>query len=256
MINYSIESEYIYNSATTTKGTQLKYKKNDYFYKIDKSGREGLVEYLVTVLLECSTLKEEDYVHYEQCYINGKAGCRSHNFLKKNEEFVTIQSLFTKLTGKQNFADYLMTKRNAEERLNCILELVDKYGISVFMFREYLNVLVQIDLLIANTDRHVHNYGVLLTENGGFRKAPIFDNGRALNTEKSDTFVSCTLSGSFEEQVTAFSYPVKPLFQIDYDTVYDKMQAIELEYGEIEEIRVLRNRMKEYEYLFRIEKNQ
>lgn len=54
---YTIEDRDIYNSASTTKGTQIKYKKDNYFYKLDKMGKEGFVEYLTTILLLHSELK-------------------------------------------------------------------------------------------------------------------------------------------------------------------------------------------------------
>lgn len=139
--NYTIEDEYIYNSASTTKGTQIKYKKDNYFYKLDKMGREGFVEYLVTMLLSHSSLKPEEYVSYEYCKINGYEGCRSENFLKDGEEFVTIHSLYQKYTGNSDFADYLMTKRNAKERLETIIELVADFGIPTEDYKHYLKIM-------------------------------------------------------------------------------------------------------------------
>ena len=250
VVDYLIDDKYIYNSASTTKGTQIKYKKDDYFYKIDKMGREGFVEYLVSVMLSYSTLDPKEYVSYECCKINGLSGCRSRNFLNDEEEFVTVHSLYQKYTGNSDFANYLMTKRSAEERLEEILELVDGFEISTEEYRRYMNVLVQIDLLIANTDRHVHNYGVIMSNDGNFRMAPIFDNGRSLFTDNSNIFSACTLSGSFEEQVTAFGFPVKACFYIDYTGFEEELKSIEKKYGECIEITTLRNRLKEYEYIF------
>ena len=250
--NYTIEDKYIYNSASTTKGTQIKYKMDNYFYKLDRMGREGFVEYLVTTLLSHSTLKPEEYVSYEYCMINGHDGCKSENFLRDGEEFVTIHSLYQKFTGNSDFADFLMSKRDAGERLDTILELICGLGIPVEEFRHYLNVLVQIDLLIANTDRHVHNYGVIISNETGFRMAPVFDNGRSLCTDHSNITASCTLSGSFEEQVTAFGYPVEVCFRIDYDGLYEELEIIEKRYNKGIEIITLRNRLKEYEDIFRL----
>ena len=249
---YTIEDRYIYNSASTTKGTQIKYKKDNYFYKLDKMGKEGFVEYLTTILLLHSELRPEEYVAYEQCKINGSTGCRSENFLSDNEEFVTIHSLYQKYTGNSDFADFLMTKRDVKERLDTILELVDGYGIPVEEYRRYLNILVQIDLLIANTDRHVHNYGVIMSNDGSFRMAPVFDNGRSLCTDHSNVINSCTLSGSFEDQVTAFGYPVKACFHIDYDMLENDLRRVEEQYGQGIEITTLRKRLDKYEDIFRL----
>ena len=81
--------------------------------------------------------------------------------------------------------------------------------------------------------------------------APIFDNGRALCTDNSNIFSACTLSGSFEEQVTAFGYPVKACFTIDYPGFYDELTRIEQIYGKCVEITTLKNRLEEYKYIFK-----
>ena len=81
--------------------------------------------------------------------------------------------------------------------------------------------------------------------------APVFDNGRSLCTDHSNFTASCTLSGSFEEQVTAFGYSVKTCFSIDYDGLYDELESVEKRYGAGIEIITLRNRLKEYEDIFR-----
>lgn len=40
----------------SSKGNQLKWKKDDYWYKADYTGYEGLAEYMVSSLLEYSSL--------------------------------------------------------------------------------------------------------------------------------------------------------------------------------------------------------
>lgn len=51
MNDYRIDDKYEYISRTVTDGTQRKYKKGAYFYKINKTGNEGYVEYLIYRLL-------------------------------------------------------------------------------------------------------------------------------------------------------------------------------------------------------------
>ena len=81
MFQEKVEEEYIVTQAGTSEGTQIKYKKGDYWYKKDNRGKEGLAEYLVSKLLTFSGMEQTDYVLYEQGYINGIPGCRSKNFL-------------------------------------------------------------------------------------------------------------------------------------------------------------------------------
>lgn len=84
-----VEEEYIITQMGTSEGTQIKYKKDGYWYKKDNRGKEGLVEYLVSRLLTFSDMESGDYVLYEPGYINDIPGCRSKNFLQKGEELVT-----------------------------------------------------------------------------------------------------------------------------------------------------------------------
>ena len=51
MFREEIEQEYIVAMDGTSEGTQMKYKKNNYWYKKDCRGREGLAEYLISGLL-------------------------------------------------------------------------------------------------------------------------------------------------------------------------------------------------------------
>ena len=204
-------------SKVITKGTQEKYFAGDYFYKVDTTN-EGITEYLVTLLLQNSTLDPSVFVSYEPCVINNKSGCRSRSFLQNaSEEFVTINYLYKTLTGNTDLSDYLMRFPSAKDRADYLLDMVSAFGIDVSAFKLYLNTLVQLDMLILNTDRHTHNYGFIYNnDTGTYRTAPIFDNGRSLEVNTCSKPVACTLSGSFEEQTVAFGYPVKPCFRINY----------------------------------------
>ena len=48
----------------SSKGNQLKWLKDDIWYKADYTGYEGLAEYVISGLLRFSDLKPEEYVHY------------------------------------------------------------------------------------------------------------------------------------------------------------------------------------------------
>ena len=54
------------NDRQSSKGNQLKWCRNNVWYKADYMGYEGLVEYVVSRLLEKSSLKQEEYVLYKQ----------------------------------------------------------------------------------------------------------------------------------------------------------------------------------------------
>ena len=252
MNEYNLDSKYRFYSKTVTKGTQEKYKKDDFYYKVNKLGNEGFTEYLVSRLLKNSTLPDYAFVDYEYCRINNKLGCRSKNFLSTpNEEFITINSLYCKITGKDNLSDYLAFLSDANDRLNYILSIIEYFGFNKRMYYDYLNILLQLDLLIRNNDRHVHNYGLIYNSAiNRFRLAPIFDNGLSLNTDNSGNTTSCTISGSFLDQVTTFGFPIKPSFRLDYSKISKDLKRIESLYGKHKEIDFLRNNLEEYRNIF------
>lgn len=72
------------NDRQSSKGNQLKWCRNNVWYKADYMGYEGLVEYVVSRLLEKSSLKQEEYVLYKTEEISYKRrkylGCKSENF--------------------------------------------------------------------------------------------------------------------------------------------------------------------------------
>lgn len=251
MREYSIDSKYNYQSRTVTKGTQEKYEKNGYYYKINKAGNEGYVEYIVYRVLSKSTLDDNMYVKYEYCKINGKSGCRSKSFLGENEVFVTMNTLYEKMTGRCDLPDKLMALANAKERLEYILDIADSAGIDREKYKTYMQIMMQIDWIIENTDRHVHNYGILYNrENDTVRLAPIFDNGMSLNTDRKSNKTACTLSGSFSDQVVAFGYPIVPAFKIDYAGLRRDLKRIEQTYGKHMELDVLKSRLAEVQGIF------
>ena len=69
----------------SSKGNQLKWQNDNYWYKADYAGYEGLVEYVVSKLLSKSNLKPVEYVDYELEKIKYKRntfyGVRSEGFL-------------------------------------------------------------------------------------------------------------------------------------------------------------------------------
>lgn len=89
----------------SSKGTQPKYFENNFWYKANNKGYEGISEYLVSKILEKSNVKK--FVRYEQCdlsiHSNGKEvhrkGCCSENFTKENESFISFERLHTIYVG-------------------------------------------------------------------------------------------------------------------------------------------------------------
>lgn len=160
----------------SSKGTQPKYYEKGYWYKVNNLGYEGYSEYLVSKVLECSNV--DSYVKYEQCTINGRAGCRSKSFIRENESFLSFQRLYDLLTGE-----------SLQERIRLISEVADRIGfVRKFVLENtgwdssmYLSQILALDMLTLNTDRHFNNLGLIVDASTGVYKAvPIFDNGNSL----------------------------------------------------------------------------
>ena len=76
------------NERQSSKGNQLKWENDGIWYKADYTGYEGLSEYMISHLLEKSTLQEAEYVIYDTEQIQYKRnlyhGAKSHTFVKND----------------------------------------------------------------------------------------------------------------------------------------------------------------------------
>lgn len=212
MFTEEISNEYIVTQQGTSEGTQIKYKKGNYWYKRDNRGHEGLVEYLVSNFLRYTDLESEDFVMYEYGTINGQSGCRSRNFLKNNEELVTLYRLYFNEYGK-DLSQVINTMDEMEERIDYVIRFVQKScGIDIF---KYLGRILTVDMMILNEDRHLNNLALIFDGNS-FKPSPIFDNGLSLLTgnqsvnwnfpvsENVKRVIARPFSGSHEKMVEYF----------------------------------------------------
>lgn len=98
------------NDRQSSKGNQLKWCRNNVWYKADYMGYEGLVEYVVSRLLEKSSLKQEEYVLYKTEEISYKRrkylGCKSENFLPEGWQLITLERLFMDFIMKVFIKNY------------------------------------------------------------------------------------------------------------------------------------------------------
>lgn len=194
-------------SGNSSKGTQLKYFQDGIWYKQDQNGYEGRSEAFCSLLLSCTNV--ESYVTYEECRINGRRGCLSRNFLKDGEEAVTLQRLYEYSVGGQ-LNDAVRRQEKVADRVQYVLDFVKKAA--NLDMREYFAQMMALDMVTLNIDRHFHNICLIRRQGGGYRVAPIFDNGAALLsnygrfpvddslTENIGRAVAAPFSGSFEQQ--------------------------------------------------------
>ena len=170
------------NIVQSSKGNQLKWKNDGLWYKADYLGYEGLAEYVVSSLLQKSTLKNSAYVKYGLETIKCKSvvynGSKSIDFLTEDWQIITLERLF------QNYFNTSLNKaiyqiKNNRDRLQFLVSQVERItGLSNFGI--YMNQLFTIDAVFLNEDRHTHNIAVLMNGKGEFQYCPIFDYGAAL----------------------------------------------------------------------------
>ena len=254
----------------SSKGNQLKWEKNGVWYKADYTGYEGLSEYVISHLLEKSSLKADEYVVYEQEEIRYGSvkymGASSKNFLKAGEQLITLERLFLNIYGV-GLNKMIYSTNDHTERLKLIVSKVqDITGLSGFGI--YMSKLMTIDAFFLNEDRHTHNIAVILRNDGKYDFCPIFDQGAGL---LSDITMDYPLSGD----VFDLMLKVKPkTFCQDFDEQLDiaeKLYGKELQFGftkkdvddildssigyetaVVERVReIIYQQMHKYSYLFR-----
>ena len=232
MKNYLIDKKFsILAIADGSLGSQPKFHKDEYWYKYNHVGNEGLAEQLVSDLLDCSTLT--DFVKYEACLINGRSGCRSKDMLAPGESLIPFSRLYENVTGRIFVED--INALPDKDRFTYIVDFIrDTTDVDC---SRYLFDTLCLDMLTRNVDRHYKNLALIQSADGEFRVAPIFDNGQGLLQnftitppgiefdEAESLLTSCTISGSFEKQylLAKEATGFEP-FHIDYDKLSLKLE--------------------------------
>ncbi len=182
------------NDIQSSKGNQLKWENNGIWYKADYTGYEGLSEYVISHLLQKSSLEEEEFVLYDIERIRYKeqvyTGVKSENFLQEGWQLITLERLFQNFFG-QSLYKAIYSIQGLENRYRFLITQVERMT-GLQNFGEYLNKLLTIDAFFLNEDRHTHNIAVLMNMDGAFAYCPVFDNGAAL---LADTKMDYSLQG-------------------------------------------------------------
>ena len=208
----------------SSKGNQLKWQAGGEWFKADAAGYEGLSEYMVSHLLRYSDLPKERYVLYdtEQIRYHDRIllGSRSPNFLAAGSQLFTWERLFRNQTGESL---YLKTFHIPEvkDRLAFLVSQMEQL-LALGGIGEYLTLLMEVDAVFLNEDRHYHNIAAILSREGSFQNSPLFDHG------------ACLLSD------TAWNYPLgediyEMIGRLKSNTIaathLDQLDAAEASYG-------------------------
>ncbi len=165
----------------SSKGNQLKFTRDGFWYKADYLGYEGLAETVISRLLHFSGLKPDEYIDYdpEEILYNGQVftGCKSRDFTG-GWQIVTLERLLSRTYGYSlNQAVYAIEDHT--ERLRTLVQLVER-ATGLENFGVYMAKTLTVDTVFLNEDRHAHNLAVLTKGPGAFRLCPLFDHGAGL----------------------------------------------------------------------------
>lgn len=256
------------NERQSSKGNQLKWQKDDIWYKADYTGYEGLAEYVISHLLEYSTLKENEFVLYDLEEIKYKSniykGVKSKSFMKEDWQIITLERLFKMIYNKSLYQSIYKIS-DYRNRLEFLVTQIEKIT-GLTEFGKYINKLFTIDTFFLNEDRHMHNIAVLMNGVGQYDYCPIFDNGAGL---LSDTAMDYPINGeiisminevkaksicdSFEEQleISELLYGDNVKFYFTKKNVEDIIDSISIYDQDIKNRvkEIIFQQMRKYQYL-------
>ena len=179
-----LESEIRTNQRQSSKGNQLKWQRDGRWYKADYAGYEGLAEYVVSSFLRHSTLPGDRFVAYrteemayrEQRYL----GCSSPDFMTDGMQLITWERLYRQATSRSLQEDVFRIGP-VGDRISFLTDQLERIShLPKQDILEYLAVVLTVDAVFLNEDRHMHNLAFLMDEDGKFHFCPLFDHGACL----------------------------------------------------------------------------
>lgn len=173
----------------SSKGNQLKWEQDGWWYKADAFGYESLAEVVVSRLLAQSNIS--DVVRYEPVAIRYQdkiyRGCRSRNFRAQGEELVTLERIARSCTGF-GLAKQMAHIADVGERIGYMEELVRNVT-GIEDFGVYLTKMLEIDAFFLNEDRHTNNIALLYDPaKREYRLCPFFDMGLSLFSDTREAY--------------------------------------------------------------------
>lgn len=208
-------------SLTSSKGNQNKWTSQGIWYKADNLGYEALAEIMISRLLEKTTAAP--FVRYSYVSLEKKGvflhGCQSADFMEaEDDKVVSVERLFQTFYG-ESAAKAILRYTEAKDRIKYITECLETLT-GIADFGGYLRMILTIDTLFLNEDRHFHNLAVIRQKDGSYRKCPAFDHGAALFSDIiSDYPLDMELSQCFEK------IEAKP-FSRNFDEQLDACEAL------------------------------
>ncbi len=165
------------------------------------NNQEPYNEVVATALHKRMLLADDEYVSYHLVNSSGTAQCACEDFLSDEEEFVPAI-----------YVDSLLPERNDLNHFQHYVQCCNSLGVDGTKLALYKMIVC--DDIIANSDRHYRNFGIIRNvETLACRPAPLFDSGSCLwfNTPLADL-----KRGEFSFQSKQFDpNPARQLLLVD-----------------------------------------
>ena len=165
----------------SSKGNQMKWLQDGYWYKADQFGYESLAEVVASHLLGQSSIKEATMYEPVVILYKGKEyrGCRSKNFRHEQELLVSLERFFRSHTIV-GLARQLSRISDIKEQIQYTEETVRKIT-KIEDFGIYLTKMLEMDAFFFNEDRHTNNISIIYNkETDQYRLCPFYDMGLSL----------------------------------------------------------------------------
>lgn len=176
-------------SIHSSKGNQLKWEQDGWWYKADEFGYESLAEVVVSELLSHSNMTETTIYEPVLILYKGKEyrGCRSKNFRGQREAIITLERFIRAYTGT-GLAKQLARIYDVKEKISFTEEFVRKIA-GLENFGEYLAKLMEIDAFFLNEDRHTNNISLIYdVDKNVYRLSPFYDMGLSLFADTREEY--------------------------------------------------------------------
>lgn len=230
------------------------YRQSGYCYRIGGSKELVNKEYLVSRLLEYTTLHKDTYISYKLSKIYGTDACKYKEYTQKENKFISLVEMYG---GKEQDLISLLAPKTPQERIDLICGMYANTNIKIPKLRTYLHTLMQLDTLTL-AERDLSSIGIMFNQiTNKAQIAPILvDNPLCLNSTDRVTLQYKEL-GMGMGMGSGIGIGIgKPMFKINYKGFYKELKTIQKTLDITKEdsntISLLESQLERYKKVFSI----
>ena len=188
-----VQKENRFELSSTSKGNQIKWYRDNTFYKADSMGYESISEALVSELEHYIEGWEEGktFIDYWLCLIKEGdreyKGCYSKSFLKEGESVISLSRVLESYFPTNNDLDKFFKKYQGKDLKESIIKICSiSLNLQCDIIEQYFSNTIKLDSIVLNEDRHLNNISFIRHKDGNYSISPIFDNGLSLLSDTGD----------------------------------------------------------------------